>query len=382
MKTWLQYGALILVKTFCLSLLLVSPAAAELSLDVPTSVSQGRPFVLLLKDSQPFAATVEWQGKSLLVEARQIDTPQSNASGAANARNTVGNAENSAVNTALAAINTSPWQAQLMLAVPQDAQGDLALTVSSTALSAPQSRLIAVKSVKWPTQELTVEPKYVTPPAEVLDKIARDNARTKAVMDNPSPDAQWTLPFFRPVNGTISNAFGGRRVFNGQPRSSHTGTDLRGVSGTPIHAVAAGRVALAEEQYYSGNLVLIDHGQGVVSMYAHMSAFGVKEGDIVSRGQEIGKVGATGRVTGAHLHLGLRILGVNVDAMPTFEPVLQSVGGPSKEVTKIPPAQPKKAPAKKESVKKESAKKEPAQPSADKGAPAVKNPAKNASVKP
>ena len=148
----------------------------------------------------------------------------------------------------------------------------------------------------------------------------------------------------------MSSSFAGRRVFNGQPRSPHTGTDLRGPTGTPILAVADGVVVLAEAQYYSGNAVFIDHGQGVVSMYGHLSAFAVKKGDKVRRGQVIGKVGATGRVTGPHLHSSLFVQGVAVDIMPLFENRLQVVGGPTPEVKRLPQPAPRKAASAKKAV--------------------------------
>ena len=132
----------------------------------------------------------------------------------------------------------------------------------------------------------------------------------------------WKLPFTRPVKGTISGSFAARRIFNNVPRSPHLGTDMRGAVGTPILAMADGTVLFAEEQYYSGNAVWIDHGQGVLSMYGHLSKFSVKKGDMVKQGQKIGEVGATGRVTGPHLHLSLYIQGVAVDAVPFSAPIL------------------------------------------------------------
>ncbi len=150
----------------------------------------------------------------------------------------------------------------------------------------------------------------------------------------------WKLPFTRPVKGTISGSFAARRIFNNVPRSPHLGTDMRGAVGTPILAMADGTILFAEEQYYSGNAVWIDHGQGVLSMYGHLSKFSVKKGDTVKQGQKIGEVGATGRVTGPHLHLSLYIQGVAVDAVPFFRTnPLEIIGGPTKEE---PRPQPKK----------------------------------------
>jgi len=123
----------------------------------------------------------------------------------------------------------------------------------------------------------------------------------------------------RPVPGEISSAFGLRRVFNGQPRSQHKGLDLRGSAGTSVLAAADGTVALVEELYFSGNVVYVDHGLGLFSMYAHLSAFDVRPGQRVSRGQVLGRVGSTGRSTGPHLHLGCYVLGTAVDPVPLME---------------------------------------------------------------
>ena len=104
-------------------------------------------------------------------------------------------------------------------------------------------------------------------------------------------------------------------MFNGELRSYHRGVDLRGAEGTPIKAMADGKVVIAQNMYFAGNTVYLDHGQGVISSYAHMSRLDVKPGEMVKAGQQIGLVGATGRVTGPHLHLGLNILGVAVDPL-------------------------------------------------------------------
>jgi murein DD-endopeptidase MepM/ murein hydrolase activator NlpD len=120
----------------------------------------------------------------------------------------------------------------------------------------------------------------------------------------------------RPVPGIITSEFGLKRVYNGQPRSQHKGVDFRGAIGAEVHSCAAGIVALAANQHYSGNFIIIDHGLGVFSMYAHLSAFKVKAGDTVQAGQLIGLVGKTGRVTGPHLHFAFSVLGVTADPEP------------------------------------------------------------------
>ena len=131
----------------------------------------------------------------------------------------------------------------------------------------------------------------------------------------------WTAPFVRPVEGGISSQYGLRRVFNGQPRGFHKGLDLRSPEGTPIKACADGVVTLADNLYFSGNAVYLDHGLGVVTAYLHMSKILVRPGESVRRGQVVGLVGATGRVTGPHLHLSLFAQGQSVDILPLLEKV-------------------------------------------------------------
>jgi murein DD-endopeptidase MepM/ murein hydrolase activator NlpD len=113
--------------------------------------------------------------------------------------------------------------------------------------------------------------------------------------------------------------FGHRRVFNGQPRSPHSGADLRAAKGTPVYAANRGRVVLAKNLFYSGNTVFIDHGLGLYTTYLHFSEIKVEPGEIVERGQLIGLAGATGRVTGPHLHWGVRIVDARVDPFSLLE---------------------------------------------------------------
>jgi len=302
---------------FCvaLTLSLTSPALAVPRWEAPDRVSQGRAFVVTVQDTKAHKGrklprlAVVWQGKTLPL------TPVPVGKGG------------------------QGWAAQILLGVPLDAatgpKGRLPLKLICDGKTV--SRTVEVLPVPWHQDRLSVAPRYVNPPKEVQSRIARDRKRTGRVLASFVPEQSWSLPFYRPVKGTVSASFGSRRVFNNQPRAPHRGTDLRGATGTPVHALAAGTVALAEDQYYSGNVVYVDHGQGVISVYAHLSAFDVKPGDRVERGQVIGKVGATGRVTGSHLHLGLLVQGVAVDAMPLCVSPLEVVGGPT-PVTKRQPA--------------------------------------------
>ena len=125
----------------------------------------------------------------------------------------------------------------------------------------------------------------------------------------------WQDGFVRPVPDEANSAFGTRSVFNGQPRSPHGGADFLSPSGRPIAAPSGGRVALARDLYYTGNTVILDHGLGLFSMFAHLSVINVKDGDVVTSGQVLGEVGATGRVTGPHLHWTVRLNGTRIDPL-------------------------------------------------------------------
>lgn len=153
----------------------------------------------------------------------------------------------------------------------------------------------------YPTQTLTVASKYVEPDPATLERIARERRRIneiKAMRSGVAPE----LSFVQPVDGPLSSRFGLRRVFNGQPRSPHLGLDIAAPTGTPVLAPAAGEVVEVGDFFFSGNLVAIDHGSGLLSLYGHLSRVDVVPGQQVRQGDPIGAVGATGRVTGAHLH--------------------------------------------------------------------------------
>jgi len=173
---------------------------------------------------------------------------------------------------------------------------------------------IAVQVQPYPTSELTVEERYVELSPEDQARADREGAETNAIYDTLTGERYWTEPFHVPVEGaTDGRNFGHRRIFNGQPRAPHSGADLRATTGTPIYAANRGRVVLAKDLFYSGNAVFIDHGLGLYTTYLHLSAVDVAVGDMVERGQKLGLAGATGRVTGPHLHWGVRILDARVD---------------------------------------------------------------------
>ena len=165
------------------------------------------------------------------------------------------------------------------------------------------------------TRQLTVDEAFVNPPKSAEERIRRESELLAKVWAALSHDRLWQGPFVRPVPHPANSAFGSRSVFNGQARNPHSGADFSSPAGTPVKAPNAGRVALARDLYYSGQTVIIDHGLGIGSSLAHLSAIDVSEGATVQAGEVIGKVGATGRVTGAHLHWSVRAAGARVDPL-------------------------------------------------------------------
>jgi murein DD-endopeptidase MepM/ murein hydrolase activator NlpD len=178
---------------------------------------------------------------------------------------------------------------------------------------------VRLKAKKYSEEHLKVDDKMVTPPKSQLARIQKETRLTTAARKTMTEKRLWTTPPARPVPGIFTSSYGFRRVYNGVPKGYHAGTDFRAPVGAPIKAPFAGRVVLTGNHYYAGGSVFIDSGNGVVSLFFHMSDIGVKKGDLVKKGQIIGKSGATGRVTGPHLHYGLSLAGQYVDAAPLFE---------------------------------------------------------------
>ena len=178
---------------------------------------------------------------------------------------------------------------------------------------------IEVQERIFPVEELTLPEGMVTPPEEVLERIARERKAAAEVYRTSAPKAAWRPPFAVPTDGTPSGNFGKRRILNGQPKSPHSGVDYKATRGTEVKAVAKGEIRMAEELYYSGKTILIDHGAGLVSQYFHLDSLNVRRGEMVERGATIGRVGATGRVTGPHLHFGIRLYGMRSDPSLLWE---------------------------------------------------------------
>lgn len=290
------YNGCRIVLMLAVCLLISVSALAGVRLEAPAKAARGDAFLALAAGDQPTEYfTFHWRGTSYKAAARR------------------------------AADAGGQWQAVILLPVPLDEKAqqiELAVTPGRGASDSPdggaaKARMaIALYDKDRPVQKLTVDKKYVNPPASQQERIKKDREKVRRALSAYLPQRFWTVPFERPVQGGVSSLFGMKRVFNGQPRSVHRGLDLRGAQGTPILACADGVVALADNLYFSGNVVYINHGEGVFSAYLHMSETKVTVGERVGKGQVVGLVGATGRVTGPHLHLSLIVQGQPVDPQP------------------------------------------------------------------
>ncbi len=174
-------------------------------------------------------------------------------------------------------------------------------------------KIIRVEHERYPRVLLKVPGRYTAPSPDEQREIEQDKETKAEAFKTASPDREWRGSFSVPVDASISEVFGVERVFNGSVQATHQGLDFRVPSGTSVAAVNRGRVILARPLFFEGNCVVIDHGQGLLTLYLHLSKFLVKEGDEVSKGQPIGLSGGTGRATGPHLHLAVRWQGTYLD---------------------------------------------------------------------
>lgn len=172
---------------------------------------------------------------------------------------------------------------------------------------------LEVRARQFPEERLTVPKTYVEPDPATLRRIAREQKRLAALWTRIGAAPLWNGAFAAPTEGPAGSPFGLRRFFNGEPRSPHAGIDFKAPEGAPVHAANRGRVVLAENLFFTGNTVVVDHGLGVFTVYVHLSRLGVRPGALVDKGQEIGKVGMTGRATGPHLHFAVRVGEARID---------------------------------------------------------------------
>ena len=176
---------------------------------------------------------------------------------------------------------------------------------------------VYLRAREYPKEELRVSPKMVNPPKNELPRIQKESKLIGTALRTMTTPRKWTTPPQPPLASiTLTSNYGKQRVYNGQPRAGHNGADLRAVTGTSVRAPFAGTIILAGNHYYAGGSVYIDSGNGVITAFFHLSNILVKKGDKVTKGQIVAKSGATGRVTGPHLHYSLILGGQFVDPIP------------------------------------------------------------------
>ena len=174
---------------------------------------------------------------------------------------------------------------------------------------------LIVEPRRFSTRRLQVDTAFVDPPPEVVARILAEAKELEDLWGTSASAPLWNGPSTQPVPAAAAGRFGARSIFNGQPRSPHGGDDFPSPAGTPVLAPNGGRVALARDLYFTGNTVVIDHGAGLFSLLAHLSVIDAQEGQTVRGGEQVGRVGATGRVTGPHLHWGVRANGARIDPL-------------------------------------------------------------------
>jgi hypothetical protein len=209
-----------------------------------------------------------------------------------------------------------------LIAIPfRTAPGPAKLMLSWTNAAGDHSRTIPFRIVagKYKTDELKVDSSRVNPNKKNVERAQKEALKIKRVYDEGSITRLWDGDFQLPMTSDITSPFGNKRVFNGQLKSFHNGVDFRARSATPVFAANSGVVKLAENLFYSGNAVVIDHGTGIFTIYAHLSRIDVTAGRHIRKGQRLGLTGATGRVSGPHLHWGVKVRGVAVNPMQLIE---------------------------------------------------------------
>lgn len=203
------------------------------------------------------------------------------------------------------------WRA--IIGVPLEHDPASPLVIEALVDGEPQRISLEVREADYRVQRLTVDRKYVEPDQEAIERIVAEREVLDAALNRWREAELADVMLAAPAPGGRSDSFGSRRIFNDQPRSPHRGMDIAAGAGTPVEAPLGGIVATTGDFYFNGNTVVVDHGQGLISLYCHLSEIDVEEGQAVETGAPLGKVGATGRVTGAHLHFATYLNGTAVD---------------------------------------------------------------------
>jgi murein DD-endopeptidase MepM/ murein hydrolase activator NlpD len=217
-------------------------------------------------------------------------------------------------------IGSSRWQALVgidLTTTPGTYNASISASIGATVNKTTYPLVVRARS--FPTRTLTVDEGFVNPPPEAVEQIERDTETLNRIWAASAQKRLWSGPFERPVPDPANSRFGSRSILNGQPRSPHSGADFLSPEGRPVKAPNAGRVVFAGPLYFTGNTVIVDHGLGLFSLFAHLSKIDVHEGGDVTTGEVIGEVGATGRVTGPHLHWTVRVNGARVDPLSLLE---------------------------------------------------------------
>ena len=222
----------------------------------------------------------------------------------------------------------------------EKAPGEYELKVTGRTASGEKivcSAMVEVKKGQFATEKLQVGKQFVEPSPEQIKRANEELQKLREIFDRVTPERLWDGKFRVPLDGVTSGSnFGKRRILNGNPGSPHSGIDLPGATGTPVHAAQRGRVVLAEELFFAGNAVVVDHGLGIYTFYGHLSEIDVKVGDTLEPGTVMGKVGATGRVTGPHLHWGLTVERARVNPLQIVKLLGNASGEPARKDSVLP----------------------------------------------
>ena len=192
---------------------------------------------------------------------------------------------------------------------------DITLKIGEESVSSAME----VTAEDYDTQRITVDKKKVHLSAETLKRVGAEKALITAVWASASAEPFWNGPFRMPVEGTVTGVFGTKRIFNGSPRNPHGGVDIAAPEGTDVAAANRGRIAFVGDFFFNGKFVVIDHGLGVFTMYAHLSKVATSVGTVVEKGSVIGAIGSTGRATGPHLHFSVKLGRIDVSPESLFD---------------------------------------------------------------